>query len=41
METLREVDLFFPNEVECRAVTGATDAAAGLRALQNGRTRTS
>ncbi len=40
VETLREVDLFFPNEVECRAVSGATDAAAGLRALQNGRTRT-
>jgi sugar/nucleoside kinase (ribokinase family) len=38
-ETLRETDLFFPNEVELEALTGCADPAAGLRALENGRTR--
>jgi sugar/nucleoside kinase (ribokinase family) len=39
-ETLREVDLFFPNEVELRGMTGSSDLAGGLRRLENGRTRT-
>jgi sugar/nucleoside kinase (ribokinase family) len=39
-ETLREVDLFFPNEVELRGMTGSSDVAGGLRRLENGRTRT-
>jgi len=38
-ETLRETDLFFPNEVELEALTGCTDPAEGLRKLDNGRTR--
>jgi sugar/nucleoside kinase (ribokinase family) len=38
-ETLRETDLFFPNEVELRAISGCDDPAEGLRALENGRTR--
>jgi sugar/nucleoside kinase (ribokinase family) len=37
--TLRETDLFFPNEVELRAITGCDDVAEGLRTLDNGRTR--
>jgi sugar/nucleoside kinase (ribokinase family) len=37
-ETLRETDLFFPNEVELAALTGAEDPAEGLRRLENGRT---
>jgi sugar/nucleoside kinase (ribokinase family) len=37
--TLRETDLFFPNEVELAAITGCDDPAEGLRALDNGRTR--
>ena len=37
--TLLETDLFFPNEVELRALTGCDDAAEGIRALENGRTR--
>jgi sugar/nucleoside kinase (ribokinase family) len=37
-ETLRETDLFFPNEVELEALTGSTDPAEGLRRLANGRT---
>jgi sugar/nucleoside kinase (ribokinase family) len=40
VETLAEVDLFFPNEVESFALTGERDPVAGLRALRNGRTRT-
>ena len=38
-ETLRETDLFFPNEVELRALSGCDDPAQGIRALENGRTR--
>jgi sugar/nucleoside kinase (ribokinase family) len=38
-ETLREADLFFPNEVELEALTGTADPAEGLRRLENGRTR--
>ena len=38
-ETLRETDLFFPNEVELAALTGAEDPAEGLRRLENGHTR--
>ena len=38
-ETLRETDLFFPNEVELEAITGSADPAEGLRRLENGRTR--
>ena len=38
-ETLRETDLFFPNEVELRALSGCDDPAQGIRALDNGRTR--
>ena len=39
-EALREVDVFFPNEVELRGLTGADDPAEALRRLENGRTRT-
>jgi sugar/nucleoside kinase (ribokinase family) len=39
-DTLREVDLFFPNEVELRGITGTDDVREGLRRLENGRTRT-
>lgn len=38
-ETLRETDLFFPNEVELEALTGCPDPADGLRALADGPTR--
>lgn len=38
-ETLRETDLFFPNEVELAALTGSEDPAEGLRRLGGGRTR--
>jgi sugar/nucleoside kinase (ribokinase family) len=38
-ETLRETDLFFPNEVELAAITGSADPADGLRRLDNGTTR--
>ena len=38
-ETLRETDLFFPNEVELAAITGSPDPVEGLRRLENGRTR--
>jgi len=37
--TLRETDLFFPNQVELQALTGCADPAEGIRALDNGRTR--
>jgi sugar/nucleoside kinase (ribokinase family) len=37
-EMLRETDVFFPNEVELRALTGREDPADGLRELENGRT---
>jgi len=39
-DTLREVDLFFPNEVELRGITGTDDVREGLKSLENGRTRT-
>jgi sugar/nucleoside kinase (ribokinase family) len=39
-ETLREVDLFFPNEVELRGIAGTDDVRQGLARLENGRTRT-
>lgn len=38
-ETLRETDLFFPNDVELQALTGYPDPAEGLRALNDGPTR--
>jgi sugar/nucleoside kinase (ribokinase family) len=38
--TLDEVDLFFPNEIELRAITGAADAPGALSRLANGLTRT-
>ncbi len=37
--TLAQCDLFFPNEVELEALTGAHDPEEGLRRLRNGRTR--
>jgi sugar/nucleoside kinase (ribokinase family) len=40
VHTLREVDLFFPNEVELHAITGTEDVRAALARLENGRTRT-
>jgi sugar/nucleoside kinase (ribokinase family) len=40
VETLREVDLFFPNEVELRGITGTGDVREALLRLENGRTRT-
>jgi len=40
LETLDEVDLFFPNEVELRALTGEDLILEGLRRLDNPRTRT-
>jgi sugar/nucleoside kinase (ribokinase family) len=38
--TLEHVDLFFPNEVELRGITGRADPVEAVRALENGRTRT-
>jgi sugar/nucleoside kinase (ribokinase family) len=38
-ETLREVDVFLPNEVELRGLTGTDDVETSLRALDNGKTR--
>ncbi len=40
IDTLSEVDLFFPNQVESFGLTGEREPVAGLRALHNGRTRT-
>jgi sugar/nucleoside kinase (ribokinase family) len=40
VETLGEVDVFLPNEVELRGITRSSDIADGLRRLENGRTRT-
>lgn len=40
LDTLREVDVFLPNEQELLAITGDTSVLAALRALDNGRTRT-
>jgi sugar/nucleoside kinase (ribokinase family) len=37
--TLEHTDLFFPNEVELRAITGSDDPVEGMRRLSNGRTR--
>ncbi len=39
-ETREQVDLFFPNEVEIRALTGCREVTDGLGSLENGRTRT-
>lgn len=39
LETLKEVDVFFPNEVELRALSRSDDTAGGLRALANGVTQ--
>lgn len=39
-EALQETDVFLPNEVEARGLTGAADPARALEALQNGRTLT-
>lgn len=38
-ETLAETDVFFPNEVEIRELTGCPDSVSGLHALSVGRTR--
>jgi sugar/nucleoside kinase (ribokinase family) len=38
-DTLQEVDVFFPNEVELRGLTGTDDVEPALRQLDNGRTR--
>lgn len=37
--TLAETDVFFPNEVELRAISGCQDPLEGLRRLHKGRTR--
>jgi sugar/nucleoside kinase (ribokinase family) len=39
-ETLVETDVFLPNEVELRGLTGTEDVAEGLRRLANGHTQT-
>jgi len=39
-ETLKEADVFFPNEVELRGVTGEPDEERAVRSLSNGRTLT-
>jgi sugar/nucleoside kinase (ribokinase family) len=38
LETLAEVDVFLPNEVEIQRITGCHDVEEGLRKLDNGRT---
>jgi sugar/nucleoside kinase (ribokinase family) len=38
IETLTEVDVFFPNESEIQGLTGCSDPEAGLRKLDNGHT---
>jgi sugar/nucleoside kinase (ribokinase family) len=38
-ETLEEVDVFLPNQVELAALSGCNDPEDGLRKLANGRTR--
>jgi sugar/nucleoside kinase (ribokinase family) len=38
-ETLAHVDVFFPNEVELRALSGTDDPEESVRRLQRGRTR--
>jgi len=40
IETLAEVDVFLPNEVELAGITGLSDPERALRSLENGRTRT-
>jgi sugar/nucleoside kinase (ribokinase family) len=40
IDTLMEVDLFLPNELELAAITGSGDVLNGLLALDNGHTRT-
>jgi sugar/nucleoside kinase (ribokinase family) len=37
--TLEHTDLFFPNEVELRAITGCDDPVEGMKRLHAGRTR--
>jgi sugar/nucleoside kinase (ribokinase family) len=39
LETLLETDVFLPNEVELRGLSGTDDPVAGLRRLDNGHTR--
>jgi sugar/nucleoside kinase (ribokinase family) len=39
VETLRSVDVFFPNEVELRGLSGSDDPEEAVRRLQNGSTR--
>jgi sugar/nucleoside kinase (ribokinase family) len=36
-ETLKQADIFFPNEVELRGVTGLDDEESAVRSLENGR----
>ena len=38
IDTLAEVDIFLPNEVELAGITGFSDPEQALRALENGRT---
>jgi len=40
IDTLAEVDVFLPNEVELSGIAGSSDPEQGLRALDNGRTLT-
>ena len=40
LDTLREVDIFLPNEQELQAITGRDDLHEALTAVQNGRTHT-
>jgi sugar/nucleoside kinase (ribokinase family) len=40
IEALQEVDIFLPNEVELRGITGCDSPEDGLRAIANGRTLT-
>lgn len=40
IDTLEEVDIFFPNELELEAVGQSADPLIALRALENGRTKT-
>jgi sugar/nucleoside kinase (ribokinase family) len=37
LETLTQVDVFLPNEVEIQGITGYTDVEAGIRSLDDGR----
>ena len=38
VDTLEQVDVFFPNEVELQGITGEPDPVAAVRRLANGRT---